>query len=148
MHKSHKCCCKRYWMVTTPHICRFHPQTLWHTGHSHSKFLRNNFDTHHSSDNIIKKEHFWSLLQVLRLLWQWYFKVFWVVAPWSVTVGYQCYRGPCSMHLQDISHVLSQNLRYNELFLRKISARDSYTVGFSMDRYGPWHFLIVLQSKN
>jgi len=27
-------------------------------------------------------------------------KVFWVVTPCSVVVGYQCLRGPCCLHLQ------------------------------------------------
>jgi hypothetical protein len=27
------------------------------------------------------------------------FVVFWVVAPFSVVVGYQCFRGPCCLHL-------------------------------------------------
>jgi len=27
--------------------------------------------------------------------------VFWVVTPYSVTVGYQHFRGPCCLHLQD-----------------------------------------------
>jgi hypothetical protein len=26
---------------------------------------------------------------------------FWVVVPCSVVVGYQCFRGPCCLHLQD-----------------------------------------------
>jgi hypothetical protein len=27
-------------------------------------------------------------------------EVFWVVMPCNVVVGYQCFRGPCCLHLQ------------------------------------------------
>jgi len=27
--------------------------------------------------------------------------VFWVVMPCSIAVGYQCFGGPCCLHLQD-----------------------------------------------